>query len=211
MYGPRGLCCLAVCLTAALAAAGERVVVDAAAKSVRIPAAAAKQGVYKQLKGAIEYVLVAEGGKAYESLFTTPCTPVEIAQALAQIGLKPGPPATEDAPPRGQPVRILAEYQADGKTVRRAVDAFVRYLKGGQPLKTMPWTFTGSKKGYDPAADKWTTPKRTFPASAPTKYVGRHGYYDPKLNAHFYYLAGDSRNKPATMLVYRYKRAAKSR
>ena len=42
-------------------------------------------------------------------------------------------------------------------------------------------------------------------------YVGRHGYYDPRLNAHFYYLAGDSRNKPATMLVYRSKRVAKPR
>jgi len=169
MHTPRGLWCLAICLTAALAAAGERPTVDAKASSVRIPAVAAKQGVYKQLKGAIEYVLVAEGGKAYESLFTTPCTPIEIAQALAQIGLKPGTPATEDAPPRGQPVRILAEYQADGKTIRRAVDVFVRYLKGGQPLKTMPWTFTGSKKGYDPAADK-----ETLEAAVTKSIVGLH-------------------------------------
>jgi acylphosphatase len=148
------LCCLALCLAASLAAGGEGVVVDAAAKSVRVPAAAAKQGVYEQLKGAIEYALVSKGGKAYESLFITPCSPEAIAAALAKIGLRPGEPAGDGALPKGAPVQITAEWLADAKQVRRSIDEFVIYTRTGKPLEARPWVFTGSTQAYDPAADK---------------------------------------------------------
>ena len=66
-----------------------------------------------------------------------------------------------------------------------------------------PW---GEMFVYDPKQNKWTLLESTFPANVHTKYMGQNAFYDTKLNVHFHYLAGDSRNKPATMLAYRYKR-----
>jgi len=40
----------------------------------------------------------------------------------------------------------------------------------------------------------------------PWKYRQMHGFYDPDLNAHFYFLAGDSHDN-GCMPVYRYRRA----
>ena len=157
------------CLVAALAAGGERPLVDEKARTVTVPAAVARQGTYDQLKGAIEYILVSEGGKEYETVFATRCTPADIHQALLRIGLTPGRPAGEGAPPKGKPVRILAEYEAEGKTVRRAADEFVLYMKTGKPLTPGTWTFTGSTKGFDPA-----TNKDVLQASVTRSIVGLH-------------------------------------
>jgi hypothetical protein len=64
----------------------------------------------------------------------------------------------------------------------------------------------GNIRVCDPDKNAWETPERTLPKPA---YKGMvHGFYDPDLNAHFYYIARDSRNTNTTMLVYRYKRAA---
>jgi hypothetical protein len=65
----------------------------------------------------------------------------------------------------------------------------------------------GHMRIFDPETEKWTTLKRTFP-NVPKQQRCMNGFYDPKLNAHFFYIAGDSRNKDATMLAYRYKRRA---
>jgi hypothetical protein len=70
--------------------------------------------------------------------------------------------------------------------------------------------FRASKKtktfsDYNPETQEWTAPK-PLPAG-----MGRgcyHGFYSPEVNAHFIYIAGDSRDK-GTMWVYRHKRAAK--
>ena len=155
------------------AGAGERPVVDARAGTVAVPATVVKQGRYEVLKGAIEYLLVSEGGKAYEAVFTTPCTPAAIHSALGKIGLRGGEPAREGAPPRGPAVRIFAEYEADGRKVRRAADEFVAYMKGGKPLEPAPWVFTGSARIFDPAANK-----QVLQATVTRSIVGLH-YTDP--------------------------------
>ena len=62
------------------------VAVDRAARKVSLPATVVKQGKYLELKGAIEYVLVSEGGKEYESLLVTKLTPINIQSALLAIG-----------------------------------------------------------------------------------------------------------------------------
>ena len=63
---------------------------------------------------------------------------------------------------------------------------------------------------YDPRTDKWTDMGNTCP-KIPWKrynvnYMCTHAFYDPGLNVHFFYLAGDSKLNDATMLAYRYKR-----
>src|SRR5262245_15668869 len=95
------------------AGAGEAPSVDEKAKTVTLPARIAKQGTYAVLKGAIEYVLVSKGGKDYEALFVTDCTPAEVHEALLKIGLKPGRPAGKESLPAGMPVRIQMEYEKD--------------------------------------------------------------------------------------------------
>ncbi|HRT96316.1 MAG TPA: hypothetical protein P5532_17980, partial [Planctomycetota bacterium] len=65
----------------ALAAAGATLSVDEKAKSVSVSAAFAKQGTYDVLKGAIEYLVVAKGGKEYETIFVIEATPDVILPA----------------------------------------------------------------------------------------------------------------------------------
>jgi hypothetical protein len=60
---------------------------------------------------------------------------------------------------------------------------------------------------YEPARNVWTEPARTFPQDQDTRYALVNSFYDPELNAHFFYLANDSSDRPGVMLVYRYKRA----
>jgi len=130
------------------------VTVDESARAVRVPAVVAKQGTYKVLKGAIEYILVAEGGKQYEALFVTTCAPMAVYDGLRKLGLAPGKPAADDQPPTGETVQVLIEYEKGGQTVRRPAGDFVLYTETGKPLAKVEWPFTGSTKGYDPAADK---------------------------------------------------------
>jgi acylphosphatase len=133
---------------------GGKIEVDGKARTVAIDAVAAKQGTYEVLKGAIEYVLVARGGKDYETLFVTGCDPVDLLKALEKIGLKPGAPAGEEKAPSGAPLRIAAEYEKDGKKTRRPVDDFVRYKESGKTLEASTWTLTGSLKSLDPKSDR---------------------------------------------------------
>ena len=131
-----------------------RLVVDARAGRIRIEGRVAKQGVYEQLKGAIEYVLVAEGGKDYETLFTTGATAERLLEAFEALQVPAGSPAEDDEPARGVPFRIQVEYEADGASVTRAIGEFIRHRKTGKRLEAAPWIYTGSRRSRDPATGK---------------------------------------------------------
>jgi len=130
------------------------IVVDKEARTVSIPARTAPQGTQKALKGMIEYLLVARGGKVYETVFVTYRRPGEIRQALSEIGLHAGQPAGAKTMPRGSGVSIFVEYESGGKKVRRAADEFVVLAKTGKPLKPRPWVYTGSVNTADPSSGK---------------------------------------------------------
>jgi hypothetical protein len=55
---------------------------------------------------------------------------------------------------------------------------------------------------YDPNARTWTVMPRTLTESV--RWSGGSGFYDEKLNAHFYFNAGDSSVSPGNMWVWRY-------
>jgi hypothetical protein len=57
---------------------------------------------------------------------------------------------------------------------------------------------------YDPETGSWEAPT-SISAAVFSGCV--HGFYSPAVNAHFFYVAGDS-NDRGTMWVYRYKKAA---
>ncbi|HUV09867.1 MAG TPA: acylphosphatase, partial [Acidimicrobiia bacterium] len=109
---------------------------------------------YEVLKGAVEYLLVAKGGKSYETVFVTDVTPEALLKALLELGAKPGAPASVEKPPAGTPVRIFVEVTVDGKTVRTPADTFILHAKTGKPLDPVDWTFTGSRRAFDPATDR---------------------------------------------------------
>lgn len=148
-------------------------VVDEKAGVVKVPARVAEQEVYEVLEGAIEYLLVSRGGKAYETLFVTDIEPEKLHEAFEKIGLRAGRPALDGAPPRGSPVKILVERERDGKTDRRPVDRLIVRKDGGRPLEAAPWTYTGSREGFDPEAGK-----KALQASITKSIVGLH-YTDP--------------------------------
>ena len=144
------------------ASAPADIVSDASVGTVSVSATVAKQGTYKQLAGAIEFLLVSTGGKEYETLFVTPVKPQVIYDALLAVGLHPGVPADSDAPPKGQPVRIDVTYRRNGRTRTVPADRFIlRVAPGatdppgaGEPLEPVSWPFTGSGLTTNPEDDR---------------------------------------------------------
>jgi acylphosphatase len=130
------------------------VAVDTEARAVRIPAAAAEQGKYDVLKGAIEYVLVSKGGKEYETLFITECTPEAIQRALAEAAFEPGAPAQDGKAPEGARAGIFVEYEEAGKTIHRPVDELILLGRTRERLRPRSWVVTGSTRAFDPQAGK---------------------------------------------------------
>ncbi|MDA1141128.1 MAG: YdjY domain-containing protein [Planctomycetota bacterium] len=132
--------------------------IDAKAGTVRIPAKVLKQNVYEQLKGAIEYIACAPGGKQYEALFVCPVDPQELYQGLKQIGLNPGKPAKEDGAsyqlPQGGKLRITIEWKPDGALKSVPVEDFVLDVKTGKAMPAMDWAFTGSRMAVNPETGK---------------------------------------------------------
>ncbi len=145
---------------AATAPAG--VVIDSSAGTVSVSAAVAKQGSYKQLAGAIEFLLVSVGGKEYETLFVTQVKPRGIYDSLLAVGLHPGLAASRYAPPKGQPVRIDVTFEQDGRTRTVPADRFILRVAGGatsrpaagKPLEPVAWPFTGSGLTVNPASNE---------------------------------------------------------
>ncbi len=149
-------------------------VVDEKAGTVTIPAVVAEQGKYfDKLKGSIEYVLVARGGKAYETVFVTDADPLALDAALRKLGLETGKPAADDSPPTGAPVKIFAEFSREGKKERRAVDELVAYKKTGKALTPTTWTVTGSRKSIDPESGG-----KVLESAVTKSIIGLH-YTDP--------------------------------
>lgn len=113
-------------------------------------------GRYDVLKGAIEYLACAPGGKSYESLLVLKCKPSEIYQALLSLGLQPGAPASVDLSgkptrPRGPGVTLLVEWKGkeDGE-VRVRAEELIYNSKTKKPMDQVEWIFTGSRRLEDP-------------------------------------------------------------
>lgn len=137
--------------------------VDEKEHRVTLKGTAAKQNVYEQLKGAIEYIAVMPGGKQYESLFICPVEPQALYNALVRIGLRPGEPAGyvggDVTPPKGGKLRMLVEWNDGKEKQRKPVEYFVHDYGTVEPLAAKPmaqleWLFTGSVKVNDPDSGK---------------------------------------------------------
>jgi hypothetical protein len=123
-------------------------------RRVTFGARAAKQDVYEQLRGFIEYLLVCPKGKEYESLFICPLDPMRLHEALKKIGVEPGRPAGETEPPAGGKIRAFVEWKEGGRDRREPIEAFVIDAHAGKPMEPRAWVFTGSREAYDPETDQ---------------------------------------------------------
>ncbi|MDD4889752.1 MAG: PQQ-binding-like beta-propeller repeat protein [Phycisphaerae bacterium] len=145
--------CIVACVAdkslAASMAGGPTIAVDKAARSIRVPGKIAPRKLIT-LKEIYPLEVVAaypspRGQKAHETVITFDAKPSDIHKALEGLGLKPGTPAREDAPPTGPTVRLLLEFTgADGEPRTVPIDRTIVDRRTGRPLPTLKWYFTGS-------------------------------------------------------------------
>jgi acylphosphatase len=123
---------------------------------IEIDGKVAKQDVFPQLKGVLEYVATCEGGKVYESLFILAPMPEQIYEATQRLGLERGEPARDDEKgkhymPKGQPVRILVRWKGkDGKEQTKRAEDFIANAKLTETMPHCEWTYIGSRVVEDP-------------------------------------------------------------
>lgn len=147
-----------VAAAAAPAAPTQRVTIDEKRRCVIVPGHVAKQNVYEQLKGAIEYAIVCPGGKAYEALFICPVDPAELRDALVKIGLRPGKHAHEQdgahVGPRGDAMTISVIVGEGDVSAGRPVEQFIIDTTRDGNMPPVKWVFTGSRMVHDPSTGK---------------------------------------------------------
>lgn len=102
---------------------------------------------------ALEFILLAEKSRAYESFFLTTADPMHIQLGLLMLGLKPAPlPETvrdKDNKKEGELkkpplLEVLFEYESAGKKIRVPVSKFMSGIADGKEPQNLLFAFTGS-------------------------------------------------------------------
>ena len=90
----------------------------------------------------LEFFCVVSGTSDHETVLRTKARPADIHAALLGLGVEPGTPlrnvpgTRRFLPPGGPPVRVEAEWQQDGRTVRRRAGRLMRDVKTHAPMPT---------------------------------------------------------------------------
>ena len=103
-------------------------------------------GWVNQTEGPIEVLACGIQGKVHESVFVLAVNPLDLQAAFLLAGLKSGEPMPElgAGPPRGDPLDVVVEWNADGKTRSARAESFVWNVEDNAVLPDTPWIFTGS-------------------------------------------------------------------
>jgi len=99
-------------------------------------------------EGLLEYALVGETGKRYESLLMTRVEPYDIQVALLLLGLKGGRPLEaqgDQRKPEGDPVRLLVQWQEGAEVRNQRLESLIRNTKLDKEMAETDWVFTGSR------------------------------------------------------------------
>lgn len=111
--------------------------------------------------GVIEYLLVGEGGKSYESLFVTKAEPYHLHVAMLLLGAKGSAKETspsENPPPeylnaqylktapelKGDKISISARWKSSGKETVSPVEDLLNNDLQKEPMRRGPWVYNGS-------------------------------------------------------------------
>ena len=103
-------------------------------------------GTLSLAEGILEFVAVEPNSREYESLFAINAKPSAMQFALLLIGCEPGPPAfkAQAGEKTGDRLRIVVEWQQDGRTQQAAPERFLIDRRTGKPAGELPWVLTGS-------------------------------------------------------------------
>ena len=103
-------------------------------------------GWVNQIEGPIEVLACGIKGKVHESIFVLALNPLDLQAALLLAGLKGGEPmpAIGEGPPKGSPVDLWVDWQANGELHQARAESFVWNKQANAVLPETPWTFTGS-------------------------------------------------------------------
>ena len=103
-------------------------------------------GWVNQIEGPIEVLACGIKGKVHESIFVLALNPLDLQAALLLAGLKSGEPMPSigEGPPKGSPVDLMVEWQADGESHQAHAESFIWNTQENAALPETPWTFTGS-------------------------------------------------------------------
>ena len=99
-------------------------------------------------EGLLEYALVGDTGKRYESLLMTRVEPYDIQVALLLLGLKGGRPLEGQGDPRkpeGDPVRLWVQWQEGAEVKNLRIETLIRNGKLDKEMAETDWVFTGSR------------------------------------------------------------------
>jgi len=147
-----------LCLLGGVPAARGAATLEIKNGQLGLPAVVAKQNVYAELEGAVEYVACCPDGKTYESLFVADVDGAQLYDALEKLGARPGAPATEHGAeyrlPTGAKLRIEVSWSGPEGPLREPIEYFVTDVRTGAPMRTVPWAFTGSREARDPDSGK---------------------------------------------------------
>jgi hypothetical protein len=129
--------------------------VDEKAGTISFGARAAKQDVYEQLKGAIEYLIVMPGGKEYESALVAPIDPAKLDEGMKKLGWKPGKPGSEaeKTPPEGAKLKITVEWKDGDKARKEPAESLIQDVVAKKAMAPGAWIYSGSKEAFDPVSE----------------------------------------------------------
>jgi hypothetical protein len=120
-------------------------------RRVRVEASVClRQGVY-----GLECLLCRKGTKEHESILVTTADAQVIHTALVAAGAEPGLPARFDQrfePPSGSRIKVVLEYEDQGKLVSVPAGRWVRDIQSRKEL-TSDWVFAGSLLWPNPDGD----------------------------------------------------------
>ena len=121
-----------------------KVTVDLKAKT------ASCAGKINMMRGPIEYLAVAPGGKVHESVLRLDVRPLHFQVGLILLGLEPKGGLTRQGDthaPQGPPVRLSLSWQRGGRTVKVPAEALVWNVQKKRPMEGSAWVFSGSAVG----------------------------------------------------------------
>ena len=103
-------------------------------------------------QGQLEQLLTRKRTKEHEAILVADIDARELHKALLLAGAEPGSPVKfqpKFVAPSGTAVKVSVEYKANGKTIRRPAQDWLRNIKTQKPLEA-DWVFAGSRLFKDP-------------------------------------------------------------
>jgi hypothetical protein len=149
--------------------------IDPAGKRIEVEATFAVTDAF------LEYLLVAEGGKAHESLFIAGCRGEHLQLGLIALGLEARPEVHFQGEPlalSGPRVAIEAVWEEGSARRTERVEDLLQDVRLGRAMERVGFAFTGSRFVKNPAARRDpAAPRELLAAAASGSLIAV--YHDP--------------------------------